>query len=198
VSAAPGTISQHPLAYLLGLDGIALLRAFTGAYDRDFTLARIDEIRKPLESPDAFGSGAEARPVSASEGYDDWAPSYDDQPNQLLARQKLPDADLHEADLDELPLADDSVDLVVCAIALVHVRELVPLGFRVLACEEPRVPAPLLDAEGRTVHDGARLPRQDPDEPPSTWALHAEAIDATNAAYHGKPSSIIWHFQLDR
>ena len=76
MSAAPGTISQHPLAYLLGLEGIALLRAFAGAYDRDFTLARIDEIRKPLESPDAFGSGAEARPVSASEGYDDWAPFY--------------------------------------------------------------------------------------------------------------------------
>lgn len=82
--------------------------------------------------------------------------------------------------------------------AVDYLAAALPLGFRVLACEEPRVPAPLLDAEGRTVHDGARLPRQDPDEPPSTWALHAEAIDATNAAYHGKPSSIIWHFQLDR
>jgi hypothetical protein len=27
-------IYQHPLAYLLGLEGIALLRAFAGEYDR--------------------------------------------------------------------------------------------------------------------------------------------------------------------
>jgi hypothetical protein len=28
-------IYQHPLAYLLGLEGVALLRAFSGAYDRE-------------------------------------------------------------------------------------------------------------------------------------------------------------------
>lgn len=35
-------IFQHPLAYLLGLEGVALLRAFSGAYDREFTLARFE------------------------------------------------------------------------------------------------------------------------------------------------------------
>jgi hypothetical protein len=70
------------------------------------------------------------------------------------------------------------------------------LGFQVLRCEEPRVPSPLLDEEGRTMHDGERLPPQNPEDPPYIWALHAEAIDATNAAWRGKPSSIIWHFQL--
>jgi ubiquinone/menaquinone biosynthesis C-methylase UbiE len=300
-------IYQHPLAYLLGLEGIALLRAFSGAYDRKFTLARFEEIRTLLESPDAFGAGIEARPISTREGYDSWAPSYDGQPNQLLeieqpivreildglpvgvaldaacgtgrhaaylaklghtvigvdsspgmlalAREKIPQGEFHEADLHELPLADDSVDLVVCAIALVHFPELggpfrelarvlrpgghlvvsdmrgliretifpvvvdgpkgelgyipayghlaseylaaaLPLGFQVLRCEEPRVPSPLLDDEGRTIHDGERLPPQDPDDPPYNWALHAEAIDATNSAWHGKPSSIIWLFQL--
>ena len=34
-------INQHPLAYLLGLEGVALLRAFAGGYDRDFTHARL-------------------------------------------------------------------------------------------------------------------------------------------------------------
>jgi hypothetical protein len=72
-----------------------------------------------------------------------------------------------------------------------------PLGFRVLTCEEPRVPSPLLDAEGRTIHDGERLPAQDPNKPPYTWALHAEAIEATNAAWRGKPSSIILHYDLE-
>ena len=301
------TIYQHPLAYLLGLEGIALLRAFSGAYDREFTLARFREIRELLESPDALGAGTEARPISTREGYDSWAPRYDDQPNQLLeieqpivrdildglragvaldaacgtgrhtaylaslghtvigvdsspgmlarAREKVPQGEFHEADLHELPLADDSVDLVVCAIALVHLADIegpfrefarvlrpgghlvvsdqrgligeivlpvlqdgpegelgyipaygrlaseylaaaLPLGFQVLRCEEPRVPSPLLDDEGRTIHDGERLPPQDPNEPPYTWALHAEAIDATNAALRGKPSSIIWHFQF--
>jgi hypothetical protein len=71
-----------------------------------------------------------------------------------------------------------------------------PLGFQVLRCEEPRLPSPLLDEQGRTIHDGERLPPQDSNDPPYIWALHAEAIDAANAAWRGKPSSIIWHFQL--
>ncbi len=81
-------------------------------------------------------------------------------------------------------------------LASEYLAAALPLGFQVLRCEEPRVPSPVLDDEGRTIHDGERLPPQDPDEPPFTWGLHAEAIDATNAAWRGKPSSIIWHFQL--
>ena len=77
-------IYQHPLAYLLGLEGIALLRAFSGDYDREFTLARFQEMRTLLESQDALGAGIEARPISTREGYDSWAPSYDGQSNQLL------------------------------------------------------------------------------------------------------------------
>jgi SAM-dependent methyltransferase len=302
-----GTIYQHPLAYLLGLEGIALLRAYAGTYDREFTRARFREIREFLESPDALGAGIEARPLSTREGYDRWAPSYDEPGNQLLeieqpivreilaglpvgialdaacgtgrhtaylasrghtvigvdsspgmlacARAKVPQAEFHEANLQELPLGDDSVDLVVCAIALVHLPDLdgpfaeltrvlrpgghlvvsdmcgligdigfpvldvgpdgeigyipvyprlpsdylaaaLPLGLEVLRCEQPRVPSPLLDEEGRSLHDGERLPPQDPSEPPYIWSLHAEAIEATNAAWRGKPSSIIWEFRL--
>lgn len=302
------TIYQHPLAYLLGLEGVALLRASSGAYGREFTLARFREIRELLEAPDAFGAGIEARPITTREGYDRWAPYYDEPGNQLLdleqpvvreilaglpagvaldaacgtgrhaaylaslghtvigvdsspgmlarAREKIPQGEFLEGDLGELPLPADWVDLVVCAIALVHVPDIeapfaefarvlrpgghlvvsdqcgligdiglplvrvgpdgtlgyipvyarrasdylaaaLPLGFQVLGCAEPRVPAPLLDDDGRSVYDGERLPRQDPHDPPWIWALHAEAIEATNAAWHGKPSSIIWHFRLE-
>jgi len=72
-----------------------------------------------------------------------------------------------------------------------------PLDFRVLRCEEPVVPSPLLADDGVTVADGERFPRQDPADPPYIWALHAEAIEATNAAWRGKTSSIIWRFQLE-
>jgi hypothetical protein len=34
-------IYQDPLAYLLGLEGIGLLRAFSGEFDRDFVAARL-------------------------------------------------------------------------------------------------------------------------------------------------------------
>ena len=60
------------------------------------------------------------------------------------------------------------------------------------------MPSPLLDDDGVTIADGERLPGPVPVDPPYIWALHAEAIAATNAAWRGKPSSIIWHFQLDR
>jgi SAM-dependent methyltransferase len=42
------------------------------------------------------------------------------------AREKVPGGTFHEADLHDVPLRDDSVDLVVCAIALSHVSDLEP------------------------------------------------------------------------
>ena len=42
-------IYQDPLAYLLGLEGIALLDAWAGDHDREFTDARLAEIRRLLD-----------------------------------------------------------------------------------------------------------------------------------------------------
>jgi len=75
---------QHPLAYLLGLEGIALLRAFSGRYDREFTLARFREIQDLLDSAEELGDGVEVRPITTREGYALWAPTYDEPGNQLL------------------------------------------------------------------------------------------------------------------
>jgi ubiquinone/menaquinone biosynthesis C-methylase UbiE len=77
-------IFQSSLAYLLGLEGIALMRAFDGDHDRDFTRARLAEIRPLLDTPEQFGDGISARPISVAEGYDVWAAIYDDEPNGLL------------------------------------------------------------------------------------------------------------------
>jgi ubiquinone/menaquinone biosynthesis C-methylase UbiE len=172
-------VYQHPLAYLLGLEGIALLRAFAGEYDRDFTIARIEEIRALLDAADELGDGVEETPMTMQEGYAQWASCYDQPGNALLeaeepvvheiiaalpvgvaldaacgtgrqtaylaslghrvigvdavpemldvARAKIPDGDFRRGDLRALPVADDSVDVVVCAIAVSHVTELEPV-----------------------------------------------------------------------
>lgn len=44
-----------------------------------------------------------------------------------VARAKVPDADLRAGALDALPVDDESVDLVVCSLALTHVPELRPV-----------------------------------------------------------------------
>ena len=172
-------IDQHPLEYLLALEGIALLRSFAGEYDREFTLARLEDVRALLNSVDELGEGAAVEPMPTPEGYASWAPSYDEPGNQLIdleqpvvreildglprgvaldaacgtgrhtaylaslghtvigvdtsaamlerAREKVPDAELHEADLHDLPLPANHVDLVVCALALIHVPALRPV-----------------------------------------------------------------------
>jgi ubiquinone/menaquinone biosynthesis C-methylase UbiE len=175
----PPVVYQHPLAYLLGLEGIALLRAFAGEYDRDFTMARLAEIRALLDAVEELGDGTTVDPIPTTEGYRSWAEFYDEAGNQLIdleqpvvreildglppgvaldaacgtgrhsaylaslghtvigvdtsaamldrAREKVPGGEFHEADLHDLPLPDDHVDVVVCALALVHVPELQPV-----------------------------------------------------------------------
>ena len=49
----------------------------------------------------------------------------DSSPDMLAhARRRVPDGEFHLGELDRLPLADDSVDVIVCALALVHVPRL--------------------------------------------------------------------------
>jgi SAM-dependent methyltransferase len=178
-SIDPPVVYQHPLAYLLGLEGIALLRAFAGEYDRDFTMARVAEVRALLDGIEELGDGAVVEPIQTTDGYGSWAEFYDEPGNQLIdleqpvvreildglprgvaldaacgtgrhsaylaslghtvigvdnsaamlerAREKVPGGEFHEADLHDLPLPDDHVDLVVCALALVHVPDLEPV-----------------------------------------------------------------------
>ncbi|MDZ5621929.1 class I SAM-dependent methyltransferase [Nocardioides bizhenqiangii] len=74
---SPAPIFQHPLAYLLGLQGVALMRAYAGDYDRDFTLARLAEVRALLDRADQLGDGVVVPPLPTDDGYGTWAPSYD-------------------------------------------------------------------------------------------------------------------------
>jgi hypothetical protein len=74
----PPAVYQHPLAYLLGLEGIALLRAFAGEYDRDFTKSRLAEIRELMDSVEELGNGAVVEPIPTTEGYGSEVENYED------------------------------------------------------------------------------------------------------------------------
>src|SRR3954447_24714894 len=171
-------VYQHPLMYLLGLEGAALLRAYAGERDRAFGEARVAAIRRLLDTPELKDDGVEAAPVGTVDGYRVWSASYDQPGNGLFpgeelivhdivdarppgvavdaacgtgrhacylagrghrvigvdssadmlerARIRVPSADFRAGSLDRLPVADGDADLVVCALALVHLRDLRP------------------------------------------------------------------------
>jgi len=77
-----------PLAYLLGIQGAAILRGIReGIADQAFVRARIAEIRTLLDTPalvDAGGVTAARGAVSAVEVYRDWAPTYDEPGNGMI------------------------------------------------------------------------------------------------------------------
>ncbi len=173
---------QHPVAFLLGLEGIALLRAYAGdGFDRSFVEARIAEVRDILLTPDGpmADEGLEVGQFSTVEGYRWWAAHYDAEDNPLIrveepvvhrildslapgdaldaacgtgrhtrylhaqghrvigvdsspdmlarARAGNPGVEFLAGDLHALPVPDEGVDLVVCALALPHVPALSPV-----------------------------------------------------------------------
>jgi SAM-dependent methyltransferase len=70
-------IYQDPLGYLLGLEGIALLDAWAGDYDRAFTEARLAEIRRLLDDDKLRDRGVFAERVSTVLAYQQQSAGYD-------------------------------------------------------------------------------------------------------------------------
>lgn len=173
-------IYQHPLAYLLGVEGLALLRAWAGDHDEEFVRARLAEVRRLLDEPALAGHpGVVVRRGDTPSAYRRWSGTYDEPRNSLFdvdepvmreildplpagvvldaacgtgryaeylaarghrvhgvdtspdmlgrARARVPDGGFLRGELDRLPMADGSVDVVVCALALVHVPALAPV-----------------------------------------------------------------------
>jgi SAM-dependent methyltransferase len=173
-------IYQHPLAYLLGLEGIALLRAWAGEHDKAFVEARLAEIRRLLDN-EALAShgGVMVSRGDTVTGYRQWSATYDEPRNGLFdveepimheildalpagtaldaacgtgryagylaarghqvvgvdsspemldrARARVPQGAFLLGQLQQLPLPDDAVDLVVSGLALAHVPALEPV-----------------------------------------------------------------------
>lgn len=98
-------IYENPLAYVLGLEGIALMRSFTGESesDRAFVDARISEIRRLLDDESLADAGVDVERVDTVEGYRIWSDTYDG-PNTAF-------------DFDE-PLVRAIVDTLPVGVAL--------------------------------------------------------------------------------
>lgn len=73
----PSVTYLSPLAYLLGLEGVALLRGIRdGIGDQEFVEARIAEIRELLDDPallKAGGTDAAMGGISTDDVYSGWA-----------------------------------------------------------------------------------------------------------------------------
>ena len=151
-------VYQQPLAYLLGLEGLALLRSFAGDYDQAFGEARIAEIRRLLDTP-ALTGAVEVDEVDTVAGYRVWSATYDEPGNGLFAFEE---PFVHEI-LDGLPVGV-AVD-AACGTGR-HTAYLASRGHRVtgvdsspemLARARARVPAAVFhqgDLHALPVSDG--------------------------------------------
>jgi SAM-dependent methyltransferase len=122
-STTSGPLRWHPLAYVLGLEGVALMRAFAGEHDAAFIDARVAEVRALAADPARLGDVVVLEPLSAVEAYDGWAPSYDG-PNTMVDMEEPVLRPL----LDALP-PGDAID-AACGTGR-HAAHLAERGHRV-------------------------------------------------------------------
>jgi SAM-dependent methyltransferase len=96
-------IYQHPLAYLLGLEGLALLRAWAGEYDKEFVEARLAEVRRLLDTEAlVHHPGVMVGRGDSVTGYRQWSATYDEPRNSLFDF----DEPIMQEILDALPGGD--------------------------------------------------------------------------------------------
>src|SRR5918996_3736926 len=220
-------IHENPLAYLLGLEGIALLRSFTGEFDQDFVDSRIAEIRKLLDDESLANAAVDVARVNTVDGYRIWSETYDgpnsafeyDEPvlaelvaglpkgvaldaacgtgrlSALLAerghriigvdsspdmlaraRERVPAGDFHLGDLSRLPVPDDSVDLIVCSLALTHVPDLKPVLAEFARVLRPGGHLMTCDIHPDWLERGAIPPVRLPDGRPGRLASHRHLV----------------------
>ncbi|MEV8632433.1 class I SAM-dependent methyltransferase [Streptosporangium sp. NPDC051023] len=220
-------IYEHPLAYVLGLEGIALMRSYIGEHDRAFIEARLAEIRKFLDDDSLADAAVEVARVDTVEGYRIWSQTYDgpntafdldepfirkivgtlpagdaldaacgtgrmaaylagrghrvrgvdNSPDMLeRARHRVPQAEFRLGDLSCLPVPDESVDLVVCSLALTHVPVLDPVLAEFARVLRPGGHVVTADIHPEGVAQGAVPPVRLPDGRPGRVATHRHLV----------------------
>jgi SAM-dependent methyltransferase len=222
-------IYQDPRAYLLGLEGIALLDAWAGDHDREFTDARLAEIRRLLDDEMLRDRAVLAWRVSTVAAYEQQSASYDaeaggglfaaDEPvvaeclsgrapgvaldaacgtgrfaeflarrgHQVIgtdsspdmlahARRRVPGGQFHVAELDQLPLADEAVDVIVCALALVHVPRLQPVMAEFARVLRPGGDLVISDVHHQLVTRGSVIKAPGPADEPCIAATYRHQL----------------------
>jgi SAM-dependent methyltransferase len=96
-------IYQHPLAYSLGIEGQALLRAWAGEHDEPFVRARLAEVERLIHD-DVLRRypGVHVAQDETDTACRQWAPAYDNPGNGLLVL----DIPFVDAVLDTIPVGD--------------------------------------------------------------------------------------------
>ncbi|MEV4620000.1 hypothetical protein AB0J74_14995 [Asanoa sp. NPDC049573] len=77
---------RNPAAFLLGMEGLALHRAFAGEFDAAFVANRLAEVRAILAADErgALGAGDDVGETDTVAGYRIWARTYDEPGNPLI------------------------------------------------------------------------------------------------------------------
>jgi SAM-dependent methyltransferase len=77
---------RRPAAFLLGMEGLALHRAFAGEFDAAFVAARLAEVRAILAADErgSLGTGDHVGETDTVAGYRIWARTYDEPGNPLI------------------------------------------------------------------------------------------------------------------
>ncbi|MEU4236338.1 class I SAM-dependent methyltransferase [Actinoplanes sp. NPDC026619] len=119
-------VYQDPLHYLLGIEGLALLRTYAGEHGPEFGEARVAEIRRLLDS--ALPQGVEAARVDTTAGYRVWSETYDEPGNGLFP---VEEPFVHEI-VDALP-AGVALD-AACGTGR-HAAHLAARGHRVIGVD---------------------------------------------------------------
>ena len=101
----------------------------------------------------------------------------DTSPDMLaLARSRVPAGEFHLAPLERLPLPDDSVDVIVCALALVHVAELPPVLAEFARVLRPGGDLVISDIHHELVTRGSVIGARGPDGEPALVATYRHKL----------------------
>ena len=82
-----GMAYRHPLGFLLGYEGLALLRAWAGEFDATFVEHRLAEVRTMLAAWERgeLGHSDQVGEIDTVSGYRAWSKTYDEPGNPLIA-----------------------------------------------------------------------------------------------------------------
>lgn len=133
-------------------------------YDEPFFHEILDDVPAGVALDAACGTGRIAAYLS-EQGHQ--VIGVDSSPDMLtVARHRLPTAEFRLGELDHLPVADESVDIVTCALSLSHLAELGPAMSEFARVLRPGGHLVISDAHRQLIFNGVIVPALGPNGEP--------------------------------